>query len=968
MPDPHDTARLRARVLEAWAASPARFREDANAEDDLVRGGYRDRVVVELAQNAADAATRAGIPGRLRLTLTGRELVASNTGAALDSAGVESLSTLRASAKREGDTVGRFGVGFAAVLAVCDRPGVRSTDVDAAVEWSRDRAREQIAAHPALAEELGRRHGQLPVLRLPFPGEGVAEPGYTTSVVLPLRDEAARVLVARLLDDVEDALLLALPALDEVVVEVDGRTRALTSAEGSGRWHVVRREGRLDPQLLLDRPVEERDHPWWAITWARPLVGQPVPSVLHSPTPSDEPLALPALLIASFPLDPSRRHVAPGPLADFLVERAADSYAVLAAEADQPLSLVPGPLGEGPVDAALRRAVVTRLSDTPLLRSAEGALVRPRDAVSVIGADRVLQDVLAEVLAGLVDDDVRLDRLGARRIRLVDAVDQLGEIDRPPTWWRRFYAASAGLPSGELRDAFGAVPVPLADGRVVRGARGVLLAAEGLPAGLGQLGVRLVHPDATHPALLSLGAAQATARSVLELPGVRAAVEEADADDVAGVTELAETVLGLVAAVIEEGGAGPALPWLGQLLLPDDEGVPAPAEEQVLPGSLLDRVAEEGVLGHPDPGLLTRWGPDVLRAGGVLDGFRLVREHDVALDLDIDLGLSDETGWAEDVITAVGGASGLPPSLDELLAIADLDVVSDDSWAQALTAIAADPDLRAAVVDPVRVVTAEGRVVELLSYSAWYLRRHARIGGASLTSYAEPTARALVGLYDPLPVDLDDSFARALGVPTSVDDLLSEPGGADDLLDRLARPDRPVTDAALAAIYRRLATLDPDAVSPPRVVRVTSAKTSPAEDVVVVDSPQYLQLDWPAALLVPTELAAGLADVLDIALASAALPGQTVRGGQERPVPPAAGLVLAGPETWWEHESLSVDDQDVEWWVGDDGAVHAATLAGLARGLSWSGGRWDQRLLVAAVLAEPDRADELLRESRLEDG
>ncbi|MDQ1604360.1 MAG: hypothetical protein QOE01_2205, partial [Actinomycetota bacterium] len=758
--DPFDTATLRSRVLDAWSASPARFREDANAEDDLVRGGYRDRVVVELAQNAADAATRAGVPGRLRLTLTGRELVASNTGAALDSAGVESLSTLRASAKREGDTVGRFGVGFAAVLAVCDRPAVRSAD--ATVEWSRDRAREQIAAHPALAEELGRRHGQLPVLRLPFPGEGVAEPGYTTSVVLALRDDAARVLVASLLDDVDDALLLALPALDEVVVEVDGRMRTLTSAEGSGRWHVVRREGRLDPQLLLDRPVEERDHPWWAITWARPLVGQPVPGVLHAPTPSDEPVALHALLIASFPLDPSRRHVAPGPLADFLVERAADAYAVLAAEADEPLSLVPGPLGEGPVDAALRRAVMTRLADTPLLRSAEGVVVRPRDAVAVIGADRALQDVLADVLAGLVDDDVRLDRLGARRIRLVDAVDLLGEIDRPPTWWRRLYAATAGLPSGEVREAFGAVPVPLADGRVVRGARGVLLAEEGLPPGLGLLGVRLVHPDAAHSALLSFGAAQATARSVLELPGVRAAVEEADADDVAGVTELAQTVLGLVAAAGEERGAGAALPsWLGQLLLPDDEGASAPAQEQVLPGSLLDRIAEVGVLGHPDPGLLIRWGPDVLGAVGVLDGFRLVREHDVALDLDIDLGLSDETGWAEDVITAAVGASGLPPSLDELLAIADLDVVSDESWAEALTAIASDPDLRGAVVDPVRVVTAEGRVVELLSYSAWYLRRHARIGGASLTSYAEPTARALVGLYDPLPVDLDDSFARA---------------------------------------------------------------------------------------------------------------------------------------------------------------------------------------------------------------
>ncbi|MFB9840001.1 sacsin N-terminal ATP-binding-like domain-containing protein, partial [Actinoallomurus acaciae] len=101
MEDPYGTAAIRARVLAAWSASPARFREDANAEEDHARGGYRDRVVVELAQNAADAALRAGVPGRIRFILRDGVLTAANTGAPLDAAGVEALSTLRASAKRE---------------------------------------------------------------------------------------------------------------------------------------------------------------------------------------------------------------------------------------------------------------------------------------------------------------------------------------------------------------------------------------------------------------------------------------------------------------------------------------------------------------------------------------------------------------------------------------------------------------------------------------------------------------------------------------------------------------------------------------------------------------------------------------------------------------------------------------------------------------------------------------------------
>ncbi len=109
-PDPFGTAAVRERVLAAWAASPARFREDANAEEDFSLGGYRDRVIVELAQNAADAAAAVGEPGRLRLSLTmsedGAYLAAANTGAPLDAAGVGALATLRASAKR-GGRVGR---------------------------------------------------------------------------------------------------------------------------------------------------------------------------------------------------------------------------------------------------------------------------------------------------------------------------------------------------------------------------------------------------------------------------------------------------------------------------------------------------------------------------------------------------------------------------------------------------------------------------------------------------------------------------------------------------------------------------------------------------------------------------------------------------------------------------------------------------------------------------------------------
>lgn len=105
------------------------MREDAATEADLVRGGYRDRLLTELAQNAADAASRGGEPGRVRVWLTGRELHVANTGAPLDIGGVHALTALRVSEKAvsaNSADVGRFGVGFTAVRAVADEIEFRS--------------------------------------------------------------------------------------------------------------------------------------------------------------------------------------------------------------------------------------------------------------------------------------------------------------------------------------------------------------------------------------------------------------------------------------------------------------------------------------------------------------------------------------------------------------------------------------------------------------------------------------------------------------------------------------------------------------------------------------------------------------------------------------------------------------------------------------------------------------------------
>lgn len=1029
--DPFGTARLRRGVLDAWATSPARFREDANAEEDLVLGGYRDRLVVELAQNAADAAARAKVPGRLRLTLRDSVLAAANTGAPLDATGVESLSTLRASAKRDTHevTVGRFGVGFAAVLAVTDEPAVVGRH--GGVRWSLAEARElaaDTARHsPGLGDEIRRRDGHVPLLRLPFAAGGSAPEPYDTVVILPLRDTAAEDLAERLLNGVDDALLLALPGLDEVVVEAGDTTRTLRrrprghgvtvedSREGTTYWRTVSRHGPIDPALLADRPVEERLRPHWSVTWAVPIDADGTPvrprtaPVVHAPTPSDEPLGVPALLIASLPLDTTRRHAAPGPLTGFLVERAADAYAELLADwrpvTPGIIGLVPGPLGKGELDGALRQAILDRLPRTAFLPPAIGPsaigqgqgsdelpeALRPRDAEVVEGAGtetvRVLAEVLPSLLPAGLERRVELRALGVARLPLTEAVDRLAGLEKDHGWWRRLYDSLAGVDP----DRLSGLPVPLADRRTTIGPRQVLLPTPdafdaAAPEALARLGLKVAHPDAAHPLLEKLGALPATPRAVLTTPQVRAAVaasldEDAGCweEDAPDAEELADIVLGLVRdAALEPGDE----PWLGALALPDEDGELSPAGELALPGSPFAQVMREGELAFVDAELADRWGEQPLAACGVLADFLLVHATDVVLDPDElepregdfaepdDAGLLDAVDvWCEDVLDRLPDTP-VPPVATEIVAVRDLDLVDDDRWPQAL-ALLSRPPLRDALTQPLRVLLPDGTHEIVRSYTAWWLRGNPVLDGRRPAGLRAAGGDPLLhGLYDEADATGfdDEQVLRALGVRTSVAALLDEPGGAAELLDRLADPERHVSSAQLHALYGALADLDPEQVTLPDEVRAVldgEVVVVDAADAVVVDSPDLLPFTGGVPLLpVRPSSAADLAELFQVRRLSESVMGEVDSEGTEHDVPESVRTLLgpATPSSYVEHEELVVDGVGLDWRRTRDGVLHASTLEGVAAGLAWAAGQWPRRFEVAALLEGPSRTEELARD------
>ncbi|GAA1333228.1 hypothetical protein GCM10009635_35650 [Actinocatenispora thailandica] len=875
--DPFGTGARRDAIRSAWVASPTRFREDANAEEDLYLGGYADRLLVELAQNAADAAARAGVPGRLRLRLVstvdgGVALSAANTGEPLTAAGIDALTSLRASAKRDGGGIGRFGVGFAAVLAVSDEPQLRSTS--GGVRFSATDTAAAIADVPHLADESRHRGGRVPVLRLAWPLDVAPPDGYVTEVLLPLRDDTALAEVRTRLADFDPALLLGLPQLS--TVDVDGRvvTRAtdgadvlLTDDGREQRWRTAAGAGRVPAELLADRPVEERSRTDWSVLVAVPVrragddwVPEPAGGqMVHAPTPTDEPVGLSVRVIASFPLTASRRTIPAGPLTDFVLERCAGAYAdlvvglaVTPAVRDllPPAGFPPGPLAE-----ALRTAGLAALRERDLLPTADGGRTRPDRAIAVPDPlVPALTEVLADLLpAGWWHRD--LASLGTRRLETAELVAAVTGLHRPAGWWHDLYAGFGALTLETAdREALAALPVPLADGRTVTGPARVLLPDDApLPPGLGPLGLLVAHRDAAHPLLARLGARPATPSDLLRDERVRAAVDDSlDAEDPAPV---ATAVLNLVEAA---GTAPGELPWLADLALPgrplDDPAADPdwyPAGELLSPtGPLPDLFVPDAPFGVLDDEPADRYRPATLAAVGVLTSFEVLDETDVDLaDLagtaagDLAAAdLVDVDRWAATVHRIAGDADPAGLRIDRLRAVRDLDLVRPGQWPAALALLTAPPLVGVLGADAT-LRTAAGEAVPVPGYQRWWLARQPVLDGRRPIDTRLPGDSELTGLYDPAPGPAE--VAALLGAYRGLAELLdtaeADPDVAADLLDRIGDPDRKLAPELLAVLYPRLAAvLDPEQVPPPARIRVAPDRTVPAAEAVVLDRPWLL--------------------------------------------------------------------------------------------------------------------------------
>lgn len=316
-----------------------RLLEDVEHEAKILETGYRQRQVIELIQNGADALLGSS-GGRIEVLVTEDCLIVANEGEPLDEHGLEALMYFSLSAKK-GKEIGRLGVGFKSVLEVTTRPFILSTTISLSFDEERTRS--------FLDASLGRVHERVPVMRIAevvdplsvaaeFPEVHPYLEWASTIVVLPLdRHEVDWVHESIDPSIFPKEFLLFSPHVGSVsfrddvagtawtlgLRHVDGDMVVSEDDESPSRWRLATSTVQLSEAARHDGGSRfERDEV--DLAWALPLDDGQTREVWAFFPVAGVGTPLPGILNSAWKLSEDRSNVVQGAFNEFLIERAAE--------------------------------------------------------------------------------------------------------------------------------------------------------------------------------------------------------------------------------------------------------------------------------------------------------------------------------------------------------------------------------------------------------------------------------------------------------------------------------------------------------------------------------------------------------------------------------------------------------------------------------------------------------------------
>lgn len=252
------------RAIGSYRANPNLISEHANHEESIRVGGYANRALLELVQNAADAMSGTSNvgsgenEGRVEIVLdgNGETLYCANAGRPFSKNGFIAISHAHLSGKR-GDEIGRFGLGFKSVLAVTDAPQVFSRSMS--FEFNSPEAHAAITGVGAAAKRY-------PILRTATLIDPNAEFA-SDSILSELAQWAVTIVklpharnLKRLRDEIKafaSEFLLFVSSVREVRLRVLGEegfeTTHISRDLGHGLFKIERPDGSGDEWIVEDR-------------------------------------------------------------------------------------------------------------------------------------------------------------------------------------------------------------------------------------------------------------------------------------------------------------------------------------------------------------------------------------------------------------------------------------------------------------------------------------------------------------------------------------------------------------------------------------------------------------------------------------------------------------------------------------------------------------------------------------------
>ena len=456
--------------LNSYREQPNLITEHARAEFSTVHGGYAHRQLFELVQNSADALRHTPNGKTILVRLTENFLYCADDGMPLDEDGIKGLMFSHMSNK-QGDAIGRFGIGFKSVLGVTDAPEFYSRPVS----FRFDKARtSDLLAKIASADRY-------PVLRLPDPIDPNKEKdndgnldelmSWATNIVrLPLKPGVHSELIDQI-QNFPPEFLLFVDHVRYLTLEYQEQEREfmlddregelhLNTGEGTTHWRRFQTIHHLSPEARRDWPLHnKRDDV--LIRWAAPLEHLDRPGHFWAFFPTSTVSLVAGILNAPWKTNEDRQNLLPGPYNEELIKAAAqmitESLPELANNEDpaKHLDALPRRHEAGDTELAdlLRKALFSVLRENKIVPDQDGKLcartdiLYPPKELTTGGQVESKYFKLWEEYSGRPSSWLHHKALTRKRLA---AIDRLFHAQGEPPGWSPIGAPKAEAPRAEV--------------------------------------------------------------------------------------------------------------------------------------------------------------------------------------------------------------------------------------------------------------------------------------------------------------------------------------------------------------------------------------------------------------------------------------------------------------------------------------------------------------------------------------